>query len=153
MAMLLMLASAALFVYLRLRADLDDRIDASLRSRVVALVEPQGEPSLAGVALEDPEETFVQLLSPTGEVLDSVGTLRGPALSPAETQRAAAGTVSLERALNGVDGRARLLARLRRWRPDGRGRGSVAVGPQRRPGERRFLVRGRRRDRDRCSRP
>ncbi|MGI8692932.1 MAG: histidine kinase dimerization/phospho-acceptor domain-containing protein [Geodermatophilaceae bacterium] len=108
--MLLMLASAALFVYLRLRADLDDRIDASLRSRVVALVEPQGEPSLAGVALEDPEETFVQLLSPTGEVLDSVGTLRGPALSPAETQRAAAGTVSLERALNGVDGRARLLA-------------------------------------------
>jgi len=108
--MLLMLASAALFVYLRLRADLDDRIDASLRSRVVALVEPQGEPSLAGVALEDPEETFVQLLSPTGEVLDLVGTLRGPALSPAETQRAAAGTVSLERALNGVDGRARLLA-------------------------------------------
>ena len=36
--MLIMLASAALFVYLRLRADLDDRIDASLRSRAAAPV-------------------------------------------------------------------------------------------------------------------
>ncbi len=109
--MLLMLASAALFVYLRLRADLDDRIDASLRSRAAALIEPQRELSLAGVALEDPEETFVQLLSPSGEVLDSVGTLRGPALSPAEARRAGTETVTLERELPVVDGRARLLAR------------------------------------------
>lgn len=122
--MLLMLASAALFVYLRLRADLDDRIDASLQSRVVALVEPRGEPSLAGVALEDPEETFVQLLSPSGDVLDTVGTLRGPALSPAEAQRAAAGSVILERPLAGVDGRARLLAR------SGAGDGTVVVAGQ-----------------------
>ena len=109
--MLLMLASAALFVYLRLRADLDDRIDASLASRAAALVEPRGAPSLAGVALEDPEETFVQMLSSTGEVLDLVGTLRGPALSPDEARRATTQTVTLERALPGVDGRARLLAR------------------------------------------
>ncbi|MBA2325869.1 MAG: two-component sensor histidine kinase [Actinobacteria bacterium] len=108
--MLLMLASAALFVYLRLRADLDDRINASLQSRVAALLDPGGEPSLAGVALEDPEETFVQLLSPTGEVLDSVGTLRVPALAPVEARRASAEMVTLERELPGVDGRARLLA-------------------------------------------
>ena len=109
--MLLMLASAALFVYLRLRADLDDRIDASLGSRAAALVEPQRKPSLAGVALEDPEETFVQLLSPTGELLDSVGTLQGTSLSPAEARSAAAAPVTVERQLPGVDGRARLLAR------------------------------------------
>ena len=112
--MLLMLASAFLFVYLRLRADLDDRIDASLRSRAAALVEPQVAPSLAGVALEDPEETFAQLLSPTGEVLDSAGTLRAPALRPREARRATTATVTLERELPRVDGRARLLARSAR---------------------------------------
>lgn len=109
--MLLMLASAALFVYLRLHADLDDRIDASLRSRVAALVGAQREPVLAGVALEDPEETFVQLLSGTGHVLDSVGTLQGPALNPAELRRVRVAPVTLEKDLPGVDGRARLLAR------------------------------------------
>jgi len=108
--MLVMLASAALFVYLRLRADLDERIDASLRSRAAALVEPRGAPSLDTVGLEDPEETFVQLLSPTGRALDSVGTLRGPALSPRESQQAIASTVTLERDLPGVDGRARVIA-------------------------------------------
>lgn len=108
--MLLMLASAALFVYLRLRADLDDRIDASLQARLTALVEPPRVPSLAGVALEDPEETFVQLLSPAAEVLDAIGTLRGPALRPAEARRATSGKVMLERRLPGVDGRTRLLA-------------------------------------------
>ncbi len=109
--MVLMLAGAALFVYLQLRADLDDRIDASLSSRVAALLEAGGEPSLAGVALEDSEETFAQLLSPSGVVLDSVGTLRGPALSVPEARRAAAQTLSFERDFRGVDGRVRLLAR------------------------------------------
>ncbi|MBA2325217.1 MAG: HAMP domain-containing protein [Actinobacteria bacterium] len=122
--MLLMLASAALFVYLRLRADLDDQIDANLRSRAAALVEPPREPSLVGVALEDPEESFVQLVSPTGEVLDSVGTLRGDALSPAEARRAAARTVTLERRLPGVDGPVRLLARS----GSGEGMAIVVVG-------------------------
>jgi len=112
--MLIMLASAALFVYLRLRADLDDRIDASLRSRAAALVEPRGAPSLGTVGLEDPEETFVQLLSPTGRVLDSVGTLRVAALSPPEAQQAIASTIMVERDLPGVDGRARVLARSAR---------------------------------------
>jgi len=122
--MLLMLASAALFVYLRLRADLDDRIDASLDSRLAALIEPQRQLSLAGVALEDPEETFVQLMSPTGEVLDSVGTLRGPALSTAEVRRATAESVTLERGFPGVDGRTRVLAHL----AGGDGAAVVVVG-------------------------
>lgn len=122
--MLLMLASAALFVYLRLRADLDDRIDASLQSRVSGLVDSGREPDLAGVALEDPEETFVQLMSPSGQVLDSVGTLQGPALSRAEARRASAEPVSLERELPGIDGRARLLARSAR----GEGAAIVVAG-------------------------
>lgn len=109
--MLLMLASAALFVYLRLRADLDERIDTTLESRVLALVEPGREPGLAGVALEDPEETFVQLLSPSGQVLDSVGTVQGAVLSAAEARLASTGPLSFERDIPGVDGRAQVLAR------------------------------------------
>ncbi len=118
--MLLMLASAALFVYLRLRADLDDRIDASLISRVTAILN-EGTPVLTGVALEDPEETFAQLLSPAGEVLDSVGTLQGPALSPAEAQRAVSESATFEGDFPGVDGQARILTRL------GRDRATIVV--------------------------
>jgi two-component system OmpR family sensor kinase len=112
--MLVMLASAAMFVYLRLRADLDDSVDASLRSRTAALVEQQGGPTLAKIALEDPEETLVQLVSPTGKLLDSVGTLHTPALSPREARQAMAATLILERDLPHVDGRARVLARSAR---------------------------------------
>ena len=122
--MLLMLASAALFVSLRLREDLDDRIDASLRARVAALVQTRREPTLAGVTLEDPEETFVQLMSPTGTVLDSVGTVRGPALSAADARRARTEPVTLERMFPRVDGRARVLARSSR----GTGATIVVVG-------------------------
>ena len=111
LAMLLMLVSAALFVYQRLRADLDDHVNASLRSRAAALIDARGAPTLSGVALEDPEETFVQLMSPIGNLLDSVGSLRTPALSPREARRATAAPVILERELAGVDGRARVLAR------------------------------------------
>lgn len=75
--MLLMLASAALFVYVRLRADINERIDATLESRIAGVLEPRRAPGLAGVALEDPQESFVQLLSTSGELLDSVGTVQG----------------------------------------------------------------------------
>jgi len=112
--MLLMLASAALFVSLRLRADLDERIDVTLAARVAALVEGEPGPALGAVTLEDPEETFVQLMSPTGTVLDSVGTVRGPALSVVDARRATTEPVTLERVLPGVDGRARVLARSSR---------------------------------------
>jgi len=122
--MLMMLASAALFVYLRLRADLDERIDTSLASRVAGLVEPQREPGLSGVALEDPEESFVQLITPSGVVLDTVGALQGAALSAAEARQARAKPLILERDLPGIDGRVRLLAQS----ATGEGAAIVVVG-------------------------
>lgn len=122
--MLMMLASAALFVYLRLRADLDERIDTSLASRVAGLVEPRREPGLSGVALEDPEESFVQLITPSGVVLDSVGALQGAALSAAEARQASAEPLILERDLPGIDGRVRLLAQS----ATGEGAAIVVVG-------------------------
>ncbi|HEX7210848.1 MAG TPA: hypothetical protein VF241_08005 [Propionibacteriaceae bacterium] len=61
-AMLLVLLSAALFVALRLRADLDDQINNNLRARNAAALNAYREgTNLAAVAVEDPEESFVQL--------------------------------------------------------------------------------------------
>ena len=113
LAMLLMLWVAALFVYLRLRDDLNDRVDASLRARAEAVVAAHERGvNVSGVPLEDLEETFVQTISSSGRVIETAGRVRGPALTPDETQRATIADVVVERSLTGVDGRARILGRV-----------------------------------------
>ena len=47
---MLVLAGSGLFVYLRLRADLDDAIDAELRARATAAVSSVARVGVAGVA-------------------------------------------------------------------------------------------------------
>jgi signal transduction histidine kinase len=114
LAMLLMLAGAGLFVYLRLRADLDDGINATLRKRVHSVVvgqSPDERPRARGALLGDRDESFVQLLRPDGRLLDTVGGAQQPALSAGEARRATAGTVLVERRLQGIDGTTRVLAR------------------------------------------
>lgn len=109
-AMLLMLFGAALFVALRLRADLDDRVNNNLHARSVAAVNAYREgTSLAAVALEDPEESFVQLLDQSGLVLQSAGEVIGPSILPDDVRRSLGGPVLIERELPGVDGPARIL--------------------------------------------
>jgi hypothetical protein len=113
-ATLLVVSAAALFVGLRLRADIDERIDVSLQRRSDAAVaayqagRPMGELALA---LEDREESFVQILTRTGEVVETGGTLAGPAIAPGEAGQVKPGASVLERDLPGVDGRARMLIR------------------------------------------
>jgi signal transduction histidine kinase len=118
--MLLVLAGAGLFVYVRLRADLNDAVNANLRARATVAAREQAFPlaSVRGTALEDREESFVQVLSPTRVVLDTAGDARVPALTLAELRRAARGPLWVERELPGIDGRARILARAARG-PDG----------------------------------
>jgi two-component system OmpR family sensor kinase len=115
LALMLVLAGAGLFVYLRLRADLDDGVNATLQTRANAVAAEQSgtkPAAVRGIALEDPEESFVQLLSPAGRVLDSVGGAPDPTLSRSEIRRAAHETVKVERrSLPGIDGSARVLAR------------------------------------------
>jgi two-component system, OmpR family, sensor kinase len=113
LAMLLVLAGAGLFVYVRLRADLNDSVNATLRSRVTAVVRETANapPRVRGVNLEDREESFVQVLTPDGRLLDVIGGARSPALTPAETRRTATRTLKLERRVTGIDGAARVLAR------------------------------------------
>jgi signal transduction histidine kinase len=123
--MLLVLAGAGLFVYLRLRADLDDGINATLRSRANAVSSHQSgsePPRVRGITLEEREESFVQVLTPAGRLLDVVGGARQPALRGEEIRRAAGGSVVVERRLPGIDATARVFAR-----PMASGAGPVVV--------------------------
>ena len=106
-AMVLVLAAAGLFVYLRLRADLDESVDAGLRSRAAAVV-ASGHAS-AGAA-GDAEEGFAQLLGVDGRVLDMAGGARGSGLTAAELERASREAIELERRVRGIEGSARVLA-------------------------------------------
>jgi two-component system OmpR family sensor kinase len=108
-AMLVVLAAAALFVYLRLEESLDDSVDSGLRTRLDA-VSASGE-ARTGAAAEA-EEGFAQVLaSGDGRVLDSTGGSGEPVLTREEVARAAAGEDMLvDRRMPGVEGTARVLA-------------------------------------------
>jgi signal transduction histidine kinase len=93
------LVAAAAFVYVQLRADLDESVNAALQSRAAAAARSGTAAGLAG----DSEDGFAQLQSRDGRVLDSAGGARG-----------AVEAVSGDRRVPGIDGKARVLAR-----PDG----------------------------------
>jgi signal transduction histidine kinase len=112
--LVLVLAGAAAFVYVRLRADLDDGVDATLQARAHAGAVLQSGPRAAGArdaVLDDPEESFVQILTPQGRLVAQAGRARVVALKPTEIRRAARDEVMLERSVPGVEGRARVLGR------------------------------------------
>lgn len=112
-AVILVLIASGLFVYVRLRADLNDAIDAELRARasaVAELVQRSGPEVASSTPLEDAEESFVQVLAVDGRLLDNAGTARLPALSSAELEAALTDDTWVERVLPGVDGKARILA-------------------------------------------
>jgi signal transduction histidine kinase len=98
-AMVLVLAAAALFVYVWVRADLDEGVTDALEARAAAVAESGVDAGVVG----DPEEGFAQILGRDGRLIASSGGARG-AVEPARG----------ERAVSGIDGTARVLAR-----PDG----------------------------------
>ena len=116
-AMTVVLAATGLFLYLRLAASLDQAINDGLRTRaddVAALVRQSdsglregGDPALA-----EQGESFAQVLTPTGALVDTTPQLGGkPLLSPAEVGRASQRPIFLDRrSVPGVDDAARLLA-------------------------------------------
>jgi signal transduction histidine kinase len=118
-AMLLVLAGTGLFVYLRLKSDLNESVTAALKSRAAAVVSTH---DTAAGAVGDPEEAFVQVLDARGRLVDSAHGPRWPVLSQAELQRAESGRrVLVERYVPGIDGTPRILARRA-------GRNVVVVG-------------------------
>jgi two-component system OmpR family sensor kinase len=108
--MVLVLVAAGLFVYLRLRSNLTEAVDTGLlaRSTTVGAIT-----DLGSNPLEEDEESFLQVVSPGGRVLATVGGARRSVLRPAEVRRAADDDheVVLERAIPGIEGTARVLAR------------------------------------------
>jgi two-component system OmpR family sensor kinase len=108
LAMVLVLAAAGLFVYLRLKDDLNESVDAGLQARAAAVA---GSGDAAAGAAEDAEEGFAQVLSRSGQVLDAVGGSTAAALTGPERARAGAGgTVVAEREVEGIEGTVRILA-------------------------------------------
>jgi signal transduction histidine kinase len=123
LAMVLVLAGAGLFVYLRLKDDLDDNIRSGLDTRARAVVSAG---SADAGAAEEGEEGFAQLLASDGRVLDSAGRVSAPALTRAEQERAGSAALVVDREVAGVEGTARILARPAGRRPPGAA--VVAVG-------------------------
>jgi two-component system OmpR family sensor kinase len=108
LAMVLVLAAAGLFVYLRLKDDLDESLDAALGARAAAVA---GSGDASAGAPEEADEGFAQVLGGTGEVLESEGGTGDPVLTGAERVSAAAGArLVLERAVPGIEGTVRIVA-------------------------------------------
>ena len=106
--MVLVLAAAGLFVYVRLEDDLNESVTAGLQTRASAVASAG---SASAGAAGDGEEGFAQLVAADGTVVDSAGGVRGGALSAAELQQAAGGDQLLvERRVAGIEGTTRVLA-------------------------------------------
>jgi heavy metal sensor kinase len=99
--MALLLAGLGVFVYERFRSDLDDSIAEGLRSRAeqVSRQVKQPPPAAAGpqAALVQREESFAQVISPDGKVIETGGGLGATAiLSRSDLARAARGEIFVE---------------------------------------------------------
>jgi signal transduction histidine kinase len=118
-ALMLVLALAGTFVYLQVRADLNESLDESLRVRaddVAALVSGgrTSEIRLDQQRIAESEEGFAQVLTSDGGV-EAGSTLppsAGAAIDPTEAAKAVDGPILFnERDVPGIAGRARILAR------------------------------------------
>ena len=112
----IVLSAVGAFLYLRFDAELSNTIDRGLRSRaaeVTTLVRREG-PGLTETGsspLVDADESFAQIVSASGEVLDATPLVRSPLLSEAELDRALQGATFVERDSGGPEGEPiRLLA-------------------------------------------
>jgi signal transduction histidine kinase len=114
-AILLVLALAAAFVYLRVSDSLTDALDDRLETQLAEVAVTAGGEGESGVLLPgpaDPEDGFSQILAPDGEVVESSAAPgAGSALDEAQLADAARGAIpAFERPFDGVDGEARIVA-------------------------------------------
>src|SRR5919107_1876254 len=105
LAMLVVLAAAGGFVYLRVQAELSESITASLRSRsgaVPARVKASGPGRALGEDSSEPEESFAQILSPSGRVLASTGGAKQSVLRARTLRRATSTPTVFETVVGGI---------------------------------------------------
>jgi signal transduction histidine kinase len=112
-----LLTAVAGFGYVRLADGLSQDLDRELRQRAQDLIVPVSRPDssledLAGRGFIERGESFAEVVSPSGRLLQATSTLHGqPLLSPAEAARATGGTITLDRdSAPGLNEPARLLA-------------------------------------------
>jgi two-component system, OmpR family, sensor kinase len=113
--MAIVIGALALFIYLRLQNELNRTIDQGLRSRggdVGALVARSGGGFQDPGSELDREESFAQVLTPDGGIVDATPQLSGGSvLTPVELAEAASGPSFFDRgSVPGLEGEARLLA-------------------------------------------
>ena len=113
--MLLVLALAALFVYLRVSSELTNGLDDELDRRAAVLAsiaQDERRPDPASLpAPDESDEGFSQILGPGGEVIASTGSATAAAPIDEEAVRAASDeAVVIEGQVEGVDDEARILA-------------------------------------------
>ena len=100
-------------IYLRLGALLLQQVDANLRSRsdgVLATMTGRDPPPLRPERLLDPDESFAQILAPSGTILRSTSAVTGAPLLSATDLAALRGPTFATRRVAGLDDPARLLA-------------------------------------------
>jgi signal transduction histidine kinase len=115
LAMALVLAGAGWFVYARVASDLNRALDEQLRSRaqdLSALVGRGGSLGTTGGSFIEPGESFAELLTADGRVLDATKPIeRNSLLSPSQLARARGGRIFVNRSsVPGLDEPARMLA-------------------------------------------
>jgi len=115
LAMAVVLLLAGWLVYARLSTNLDNALDEQLRSRaqdVSALVRRDGSLKSTHGTLIEQGETFAELLSTNGSVLDATNPVgRTPLLPPSELAHALRGPAFIDRSsVPGLDEPARMLA-------------------------------------------
>ena len=115
--MAIVLFAVGLFVYLRLESQLDESLETALRSRateVSALARDSGGRLSASDTdpLVEQDESFAQILTPEGRIVDSTTQLGDTAvLDPAQLEQATReATFFDEPGVAGVEGTARVLA-------------------------------------------
>jgi two-component system OmpR family sensor kinase len=115
LAMAVVLFAAGWLVYTRVESNLDKALDEQLRARgqdVSALVQRRGSLASLGGILAEHDESFAQLLTSNGRVVDATQqTSSDRLLRPGELARARQGPLFFgRRTVAGVDEPARMLA-------------------------------------------
>jgi len=129
-SMAVVLSAFGAFLYVRLGAELMAKIDLELRTRgdtiVSAVSRRQPVPLQVGGGLIDPDEAFAQVLSPSGEILDTAPAVAAAPMLTTEALRSVSKPTFLTRRVGGVNDPARLLAD--RVSPGAAGEAVVVVG-------------------------
>jgi two-component system, OmpR family, sensor kinase len=112
-SMTVVLAGLAVFLYVRLGAELQRSVDMELRSRaatIAAALRDRGPvPVNSGSSVIDPDEAFAQVLDPAGRIVDSSRAVRSAPMVAGTTLASITGPTFVTRRVAGVADQSRLL--------------------------------------------